>query len=240
MNQFIKWEEKILKKLQSHDWGSLLKEENRKLVTNIEKFDQRQIDLEVDNFLEGILSELADYPYISEEKLTDDIPETYWLVDPIDGTKEFAKGTHEFCSSIALIHKEKAVAGVIYNPTTFEYFTSQESHLTKQTFNLIKGGYYLISRSEFERGDYKKDKKRADKLIPLGSIAYKLGIASTGAKNINVISYRPKNSWDIAAGVAIINNRLNLPVKDHQGTEFIGFSPNKQVPNLLFETGFTV
>jgi fructose-1,6-bisphosphatase/inositol monophosphatase family enzyme len=138
MNQFIKWEEKILKKLQSHDWGSLLKEENRKLVTNIEKFDQRQIDLEVDNFLEGILSELADYPYISEEKLTDDIPETYWLVDPIDGTKEFAKGTHEFCSSIALIHKEKAVAGVIYNPTTFEYFTSQESHLTKQTFNLIK------------------------------------------------------------------------------------------------------
>jgi hypothetical protein len=61
-----------------------------------------------------------------------------------------------------------------------------------------------------------------------------------GPKISTSFSYRPKNSWDIAAGVAIINNRLNLPVKDHQGTEFIGFSPNKQVPNLLFETGFTV
>jgi hypothetical protein len=182
MNQFIKWEEKILKKLQSHDWGSLLKEENRKLVTNIEKFDQRQIDLEVDNFLEGILSELADYPYISEEKLTDDIPETYWLVDPIDGTKEFAKGTHEFCSSIALIHKEKAVAGVIYNPTTFEYFTSQESHLTKQTFNLIKGGYYLISRSEFERGDYKKIRSELISLFRLVRLPINLELPQLGPK----------------------------------------------------------
>lgn len=41
---------------------------------------------------------------------------TIWLVDPLDGTKEFIAGTHEFTVNIALIHEHQPILGVIYVP----------------------------------------------------------------------------------------------------------------------------
>ncbi len=62
------------------------------------------------------------YPVISEEnvKTTDWIQrsnwETYWIVDPLDGTKEFLKNSNDFTVNIALIHKTNPVLGVVYAP----------------------------------------------------------------------------------------------------------------------------
>lgn len=60
------------------------------------------------------------YPVLSEEEA---IPfterqqwETYWLVDPLDGTKEFIKRNGEFGVNIALIHQHQAVLGVVFAP----------------------------------------------------------------------------------------------------------------------------
>lgn len=47
---------------------------------------------------------------------------TFWLVDPLDGTKEFLSGTGEFTVNIALIENRKPVLGVVYQPTTEELF----------------------------------------------------------------------------------------------------------------------
>ena len=65
----------------------------------------------------------ADIPIISEEGK--DVPyevrknyEYYWLVDPLDGTKEFIKRNGEFTVNIALIKNNKPVLGVIYTPVT--------------------------------------------------------------------------------------------------------------------------
>lgn len=46
----------------------------------------------------------------------------FWLVDPLDGTKEFLSGTGEFTVNIALIENRKCVLGVVYQPTTDELF----------------------------------------------------------------------------------------------------------------------
>ena len=46
----------------------------------------------------------------------------FWLVDPLDGTKEFLSGTGEFTVNLALIHQRKPVLGVVYQPTTHELF----------------------------------------------------------------------------------------------------------------------
>jgi 3'(2'), 5'-bisphosphate nucleotidase len=61
------------------------------------------------------------FPILSEE--SDDIPfetrqawETYWLVDPLDGTKEFIKRNGEFSVNIALIHQGAPVLGLVYAP----------------------------------------------------------------------------------------------------------------------------
>lgn len=62
-----------------------------------------------------------DIPIISEES---EVPpfalrqswDTYWLVDPLDGTREFIQGNGEFTVNIALIHHHRAIMGVIYAP----------------------------------------------------------------------------------------------------------------------------
>jgi 3'(2'), 5'-bisphosphate nucleotidase len=79
-------------------------------------------DLAANDLIMLKLSELApEIPVLSEE--SDEIPfferrrwETYWLVDPLDGTKEFINKTGEFSVNIALIHRHYPVLGVIYSP----------------------------------------------------------------------------------------------------------------------------
>ena len=71
-------------------------------------------------------------PILSEEgdKLDYEIRknwEYFWLVDPLDGTKEFIKRNNEFTVNIALIHNDTPVLGVIYVPVSKElYFASKE------------------------------------------------------------------------------------------------------------------
>ncbi|MFT4987222.1 MAG: 3'(2'), 5'-bisphosphate nucleotidase, partial [Flavobacteriales bacterium] len=60
-----------------------------------------------------------------------------WIVDPIDGTKEFIKRNGEFTVNIALIEDQKPVIGVIFVPATGElYFSSKESGAFKVAVNL--------------------------------------------------------------------------------------------------------
>ena len=61
------------------------------------------------------------YPVLSEESVMPSWTErktwqTYWLVDPLDGTKEFIEGTGEFTINIALVHQHRPVLGMIYLP----------------------------------------------------------------------------------------------------------------------------
>jgi 3'(2'), 5'-bisphosphate nucleotidase len=71
------------------------------------------------DFLVGALATLTpDTPVISEESINR--PElksdVFWLVDPLDGTKEFVKGTDEFTVNVALIRDGKPVLGVVHAP----------------------------------------------------------------------------------------------------------------------------
>jgi len=76
---------------------------------------------------------LANIPIISEEEdvLDHKIRKTWshvWMVDPLDGTKEFVKRNGEFTVNIALIENSKPVIGVIYSPVSKEiYFASKDN-----------------------------------------------------------------------------------------------------------------
>ena len=74
-----------------------------------------------DVICEGLATLSFQYPIISEENK--DIPyeqrkefNTFWLVDPLDGTKEFIKRNGEFTVNIALIHQGRPLAGIVYAP----------------------------------------------------------------------------------------------------------------------------
>ena len=79
-------------------------------------------DIEADKLIsKGLNSLNMGIPVLSEE--SSEIPykerhdwETYWLVDPLDGTREFIKRNGEFCVNIGLIHKGEPIIGVIYAP----------------------------------------------------------------------------------------------------------------------------
>ncbi len=56
----------------------------------------------------------------------------YWLVDPLDGTKEFLKRNGEFTVNIALIEKGKAVLGVVYAPVLNVMYSAAEGKAWKE------------------------------------------------------------------------------------------------------------
>ncbi len=94
---------------------------------------------------EGLALLNEKYPIISEENK--EIPysercqfKTHWLVDPLDGTKEFIKRNGEFTVNVALIHEQKPILGVVYAP------------VLKELFWAVKGeGAYVRKKGETKR-----------------------------------------------------------------------------------------
>lgn len=83
----------------------------------------------------------SDIPILSEEAANIPFKERkkwdiYWLIDPLDGTKEFINQTDEFTVNIALIKGGKAILGVIYAPVFKEcYFAAEHQGAYKQNKN---------------------------------------------------------------------------------------------------------
>jgi fructose-1,6-bisphosphatase/inositol monophosphatase family enzyme len=90
----------------------------------------------------------------------------------------------------------------IANPMRQEYF------FTSSKLKFVEKSIYYgeVSRWEFDSGLYDHLKSDKFKINPLGSIAYKLARLSAGEIDF-VVSLKPKNIWDIAAGVILCNGR---------------------------------
>jgi 3'(2'), 5'-bisphosphate nucleotidase len=83
--------------------------------------------------MEGLAALAPDVPRMSEEG--SEIPfserrqwQTYWLVDPLDGTREFVKRNGEFTVNIALIRDGKPVLGVVHSPVLGKTYFAAEGH----------------------------------------------------------------------------------------------------------------
>lgn len=156
-----------------------------------------------------------DYGWLSEE--TVDSPERLskkrvWIVDPLDGTKEFIQGVPNFVVSVALVENAKPILGVLYNPVTMEMFTAEKgkgAYLNGEPIHCSTKDNpeemtILNSRSETRRGLWKPYKNSFGELKQVGSVAYKLGLTAAGRADI-FASLRPKNEWDICAGYCLIS-----------------------------------
>jgi len=134
-----------------------------------------------------------------------------WVVDPLDGTREFVKGLPEFCVSIGFVENGKPVAGGIYNPAIKETFlgavdagllyNGKPAHPSQRSS--LEGALILASRSEVKRGEWKQFEQSPFKVQPMGSVAYKLALVSAGLADIT-FTLTPKNEWDVVAGAALV------------------------------------
>ncbi len=91
-----------------------------------------EADLAAHDCIVAGLESISDLPIISEESAALSFDQrqqwtTYWLVDPLDGTKEFVKRNGNFTVNIALIHEHKAILGVVYVPVTKQSYFAAES-----------------------------------------------------------------------------------------------------------------
>jgi myo-inositol-1(or 4)-monophosphatase len=152
--------------------------------------------------------------WLSEESVDDPVRlqrSRVWVVDPLDGTREFVKGIPEFCVSIGFVENGRPVAGGVYNPATDEAFLgSIESGVTyngkpaqPSQRKSLDGALVLASRSEVKRGEWKLFENSAFKIRPMGSVAYKLALVSAGLADVT-FTLTPKNEWDVAAGAALV------------------------------------
>lgn len=137
--------------------------------------------------------------------------ERVWIVDPLDGTREFVEGIPEFCVAIAMVEHGRPVAGGICNPATGEEFLGAvDSGLTyngkparSSVRSDLRGAVVLASRSETKRGEWQQFESAPFKVLPMGSVAYKLARVSAGLADIT-FTLTPKHEWDVAAGAALV------------------------------------
>jgi|SRR5215470_7165343 len=133
-----------------------------------------------------------------------------WIVDPLDGTKEFVQHIPELCVCIALVEDGVAVLGVSFNPITDELFAAARGRgltlngaaaHTSATAEVAQARI-LASRSEDKRGEWDAFKPHV-RVELTGSVAFKLALIAAGRAD-GTFSLTPKHEWDVCAGAALI------------------------------------
>jgi len=191
----------------------------------------------------------TEIPIISEENKQTDFAirknwKTCWIVDPVDGTKEFIKRNGEFTVNIALVEDGKPVLGVIYVPVTKTLYFGDvvvhkgrmiilDSHNTSLE-EICKKAISLIpkveesdkiqvvgSRSHMspETLNYVEDLKTSGKEIEIVSKGSSLKFCLIAEGNADVYPrFAPTMEWDTAAGHAICES-VNIKVISLQSNE---------------------
>lgn len=172
-------------------------------------------DLAASLAIEDVLR-VTDLPVVSEENDNTAFNirknwKEYWLVDPLDGTKEFVAKNGEFCVNIALIRNGKPALGCIYSPTTGEYVWGGENADFRSNVPIettIDKNVMIVTGSKREKQLpdnhesflLNRNMKRLYKGSALKFLDLALGRAD--------IYFRqgPTQEWDTAAGQAILES----------------------------------
>ena len=173
------------------------------------------IDKKVDEEMRSILKKyFPEYGFLTEES-KDDLSrldkEFVWIIDPIDGTKEFVNHAYEFVTNLALCHNHEIVLSMILNPLTDEIFYAvkgEGAYLFKDNIatkihvsNKLKDLTYLSSpyhQSEDEKNAIKEHQDIIKEIIPRGA-AYKACLIASGKADISYRISPDSKEWDTAA-----------------------------------------
>jgi 3'(2'), 5'-bisphosphate nucleotidase len=140
----------------------------------------------------------------------------YWLIDPLDGTKEFINKNGEFTVNIALIYNHKPILGVVHAPVFDETWIGEK---TKPARKIEKGNIKTIKVKPREQGEaYKVVGSRSHstnsfneflvklgeyEITPMGS-SIKLCLVAEGKAHLYP-RLGPTSEWDTAAAHAVVN-----------------------------------
>jgi myo-inositol-1(or 4)-monophosphatase len=198
-------------------------------------------DLAVDRVLRQVLQG-PDEGWLSEETAddTDRLDRRrVWIVDPLDGTREFVQGIPEWCVSVGLIEDGLPVAGGVLNPQTGVRILGAEGAgvvLDDRPVTLrppagIEGALVLASRSEVKRGEWDRFFTSTVSIRNMGSVAWKSALVGAGQADATW-TLVPKHEWDVAGGAAIVRaagGRVMLP----DGSDVRFNRPDLKLPGFV-------
>ena len=204
-------------------------------------------DLRVNELISRRISELTpNIPVISEETVDLKIKNTskiFWLIDPIDGTKEYIAGKDEYTINAALVINKIPVLGLVGAPKKNRLFFSYspgESYLIEKNktkkINCEKQqpkGKIVALSSTFKPSDMILNKLKEYNVTSIVKMAssYKFCVIATGEYDLYAAKERA-NEWDYAAGHAVAQNAGAI-IKTLDQKPFLYGKENYKNPSLL-------
>jgi myo-inositol-1(or 4)-monophosphatase len=194
------------------------------------------VDLELDGMLRYRLGELLpDAGWLSEETIDDAARlgvERIWVVDPIDGTRDYLRGRNGWAVSVALVDKGQPVIGVLDAPARHEVWTAEAG----------KGAYRNGERLQVSTRDRLAGARvPADQLSKIdrdlkmvakpNSIALRIAMVAAGEADL-LATIRWGNEWDIAAAV-VLAREAGAAVSDAFGRPLDFNTPTAEAFGIL-------
>ena len=224
-----------------------LYQEGLKITIKEDKSPVSNGDLHVNDMItKKILKVTPNIPIISEETVDLSIKNKsniFWLIDPIDGTKEYIAGKEEYTLNAALVINKVPVLGMVGVPKKNRLFFSYnpgESYLIenevtkkincskKQPKNTIVALSSMGKPSDIILNKLKEYK--VNKIVPMSS-SYKFCVIATGEFDIYAARERA-NEWDYAAGHAVAMNAGAI-ISTLDGKSFLYGKEDYKNPSLL-------
>lgn len=181
------------------------------LVTTVDKAVEEKV-------IQIIRSEYPDHDILAEESDQISHSSPYrWIIDPLDGTTNFAHNLPHFALSIALEHKEELILGVVYNPMTGELFSAEKgkgAYLNKKPISvstvkslsqsLLATGFPYDRRqyADLYLSEFKKMLIKTQGIRRAGVAS--LDLCYTACGRFDGFWERKLNPWDVAASILII------------------------------------
>ena len=194
-------------------------------------------------------------PILSEERIIKLNSNLYWIIDPIDGTKDYVNNSNEFTVNIALICNGVPVVGLIYAPALNQLFVK---YLDKECFSIIDNKKISLStsintkeilllKSKSEKSNFFNKIKKNYNIVKEASVSSSLKFGKLFTNEFTTYLRTVGSSeWDVAAGHALLlgigGNIIDLKTKSQlkynklnfRNSEFLAFnsSENPIIKNL--------
>lgn len=203
----------------------------------------------------AVRAEVPEWSIVAEEAaaagdLPEDLTDYFWLIDPLDGTKEFIKGGTDFTVNIGLIKGNTPVLGIVYAPARGRLFYGAVGHgafeapvdanaigsprpLSVAAADTAALNVVASKSHRDEQTDAYLAQKKVGKLVSAGS-SLKFCLVATGEADLYP-RFGPTCEWDTAAGHAVVNaagGRVTQP----DGSPFVYAKKDEKFLN----TGFIV
>ncbi|MGH8911656.1 MAG: 3'(2'),5'-bisphosphate nucleotidase CysQ [Acidimicrobiia bacterium] len=197
-------------------------------------------DIAVDSTLSKLLPRPGE-GWLSEETADDGArlgASEVWIIDPLDGTREFVDGIPEWCVSIGYVVDGVPVAGGVAAPSRGLRIVGAVGEGVRldgaqpvAPSPTVAGALVLASRSEVKRGEWESVFATPVAVRNMGSVALKLAMVGAGMADATW-TLVPKNEWDVAGGAAIVHAAGGVTV-DPSGEPVLFNRANTLMPGFV-------